>query len=377
MKRMFIWILTIAPVVGWSQSSNFVLEGKVGAYNAPAKSFLIYFVNGKQVVDSAAITKGIFKFSGTVTEPLQAQLVLDHYGEGLTRLGRNADATTLYLEKGNIAVAGKDSVKNASISGSKVNNDNNNYKLSIAKAEEAVKVINAEYFAAPAAKQKDPAFIAGLKTKFDEAVAKGKELQVKYVEQNPDSYVSLMVLKDLAGMDINVPLIEPLYNNLSADIRGTVAGSAFSKAINSARSTSIGAMAPLFTQKDANDKDVSLMNFRGKYVLLDFWASWCIPCRQENPNVLKTYNKYKTKNFTVLGVSLDRPGKREDWLAAIKADGLDWTQVSDLKFWDNEAAKLYNIKGIPQNYLIDPNGKIIAKNLRGDDLDKTLATLLK
>jgi thiol-disulfide isomerase/thioredoxin len=110
-------------------------------------------------------------------------------------------------------------------------------------------------------------------------------------------------------------------------------------------------------------------------VLLDFWASWCGPCRQENPNVVRNYNKYKAKNFTVVGVSLDKPEGKSAWLDAIKNDGLAWTQVSDLKFWNNAAAALYQVSSIPQNYLIDPNGKIIAKNLRGEDLDAKLQEL--
>ncbi len=111
-------------------------------------------------------------------------------------------------------------------------------------------------------------------------------------------------------------------------------------------------------------------------MLLDFWASWCGPCREENPNVVKAYKQYKDKNFTVLGVSLDQPGKKNLWLAAIKADGLEWTQVSDLKFWGNEVAKLYSIRAIPQNFLIDPSGKIIGKNLRGEELNKKLKEIL-
>lgn len=110
--------------------------------------------------------------------------------------------------------------------------------------------------------------------------------------------------------------------------------------------------------------------------MLDFWAAWCGPCRAENPNVVEAFNKYKDKNFTVLGVSLDQPGKKENWLQAIKDDNLTWTNVSDLKFWNNEAAKLYGVRGIPQNYLIGPDGKILAKNLRGEQLHKTLSELL-
>jgi thiol-disulfide isomerase/thioredoxin len=121
---------------------------------------------------------------------------------------------------------------------------------------------------------------------------------------------------------------------------------------------------------------ISLSSFRGKYVLVDFWASWCKPCRMENPVVVKAYQQFKNRNFTVLGVSLDQPGAKDDWMKAVMKDGLTWTQVSDLKFWDSAVVSLYQISGIPYNVLIDPQGKIIAESLRGDDLSATLDKLL-
>lgn len=135
------------------------------------------------------------------------------------------------------------------------------------------------------------------------------------------------------------------------------------------------AKAPDFTQPDPSGKPVSLSSFKGKYVLVDFWASWCPPCRKDNPNVVKAYNEFKDKNFTILGVSLDQ--SKEAWLQAIQQDGLTWTHVSDLKFWSNEAAALYGVQAIPANFLIDPQGNIVAQDLHGEEIAATLRRIIK
>ena len=372
MNKIILTALCCIPVMAFAQNNNFNLTAKVGEYANPAKAYLNYTINGKPVTDSAAVTNGVFQFSGILGNPIRAQLVLDHEGVGLQKLGRNADVLALFLEKGQITLTAKDSVKKGVISGSKVNEEFVVYKKFIAEPERKMAALNAEYFAADASKKADRAYVKTLNDKYNDAINERKALQYKYIGQNKGSFVSLSSLMELAGQDIDVNQIEPVFKLLSAAVQSSESGVQFARSINAARPTSIGAVAPVFTQNDVNDKPVSLSGFRGKYVLLDFWASWCGPCRAENPNVVKAYNQYKDKNFTILSVSLDRPGQKESWLAAVKADGLEWTQVSDLKFWNNDAARLYNIRAIPQNFLIDPSGKIIGKNLRGEALAKKL-----
>ena len=138
----------------------------------------------------------------------------------------------------------------------------------------------------------------------------------------------------------------------------------------------VGQSAPEFSLPDPNGKMVSLSSFRGRYVLVDFWASWCKPCRMENPTVVDAYARFKNRNFTVLGVSLDQPDGKDDWMNAVMKDRLTWTQVSDLQYWNSPVVPLYNIQGIPYNVLVDPNGKVVAESLRGEQLAATLEQVL-
>lgn len=375
-KGMFIALLAVLPATIWAQEGTFTIKGKVGALNAPAKVYLSRRINGKNTLDSTAINNGTFQFKGTTAGPARAMVIIDHEGVGVMALGKEFDGIMLYLDKGNINITAKDSIKMAKITGSPINAENDRYKSFVAAPDLAIKNINDEYSIAADEKKKDQAYISALSVRYDQAVAEKEALQKKYISKNPNSYFSLLAIKDLANNGAGIDKIEPLYKGLSAGIRKSAEGKELEALINKERATAVGSIAPDFTQNDVEDKPVKLSDFRGKYVLLDFWASWCGPCRRENPTVVKAYNTYKDKNFTILGVSLDQD-KKDNWLKAIKKDNLTWTHVSDLKGWENEVAVKYGVREIPKNYLIDPTGKIIAKNLHGDELEKKLQETLK
>jgi len=245
--------------------------------------------------------------------------------------------------------------------------------------EDKMEAVLKEYKQADPAKREDPSYQAAIEKRYVGAVNELTSLLQAFISEHPDSYISLLALSELSNPNTGVEIsnLTQLYTGLSESLKKTEFGIFLGNQILTISRTAIGAVAPDFTQNDPDGKPVKLSDFRGKYVLIDFWASWCSPCRQENPNLVKAYAQFKNKNFEILGVSLDNPNAETAWLNAIERDRMTWTQVSDLQGWKNQAALLYGVEGIPQNFLIDPKGVIIAKNLRGEELIRTLSSLLK
>jgi peroxiredoxin len=197
-----------------------------------------------------------------------------------------------------------------------------------------------------------------------------------FIKNHPKSAVSgYIIYTDMGNASIQLPDVVEALSYIDKSIENTKFIQLANKRVNDLKGTTVGYTATNFSQNTPDGKKVNLTDFRGKYVLIDFWASWCRPCRMENPNVVAAYNRYKDKGFTVLGVSMD--SNKDPWVAAIQQDNLTWTHVSDLKGWGNEVGKLYHVTGIPQNYLLDKDGKIIAKDLRGAALDEKLAEIIK
>jgi peroxiredoxin len=378
MKKIVLMLMAVIPAVVFAQTpDNFTVKGKVGNLSSPAKVYFGYAVDGKDVLDSAAIINGEFSFHGYLKSTTSAAIVIDPKGLGLSHLNRNSDLLNFYIEKANIVLTSPDLVANATITGSKVNDDNKRMIEALKPANAAARAVLAEADSASDALKISPDFQNSVQRKYKVAQMEEEAQLRKFITENPNSFVSLTALGTLDNPSANIFEIEKMFNALSPEVRATETGVAFRKSLDIAKATAVGSIAPDFTQSDSTGRPISLSSLRGKYVLIDFWASWCGPCRLENPNVVKVYNQYKSKNFTVLGVSLDKETGRAAWIKAIKDDGLVWQQVSDLKFWANQVAVLYKVSQIPQNYLIDPSGKIIAKNLRGEELNNKLAEILR
>ena len=196
-----------------------------------------------------------------------------------------------------------------------------------------------------------------------------------FVKANPQSYVSPLAIFRHNQVTGDYKKQEAMYNTLAANIKTSTIGKYIEQQISQNIAAGYGKPLANFSQADTTGIDISLASFKGKYVLVDFWASWCRPCRMENPNVVRTFEKYKNKNFTVLGVSLDQD--KQKWVEAIAADNLKWTNVSDLKGWGNAVAAQFGIQSIPQNILIDTEGNLIGKNLRGSALEYRIMQILK
>lgn len=330
------------------------------------KDSLVYFrtnIGDSMVLDSAKVTDGKFTFNGKAEEPKMASIFLQDRRGGFN----------FYVENAAIDIKGNvDSLSEVKITGAPTQEEWDKFQADLKPINDQEDSLYQQFQAANM--QHDTAAAAAIQKQASELDSQKEAAAKKFVEQNPKSFISLNLLRSLVYSSEYADL-NKMYTSLDTSLQHSVSGVKIGEQLDKMKATAIGEQAIDFTVNDVNGNPVSLSSFKGKTVLIDFWASWCGPCRAENPNVVKAYNKYKDKNFTILGVSLDEDASK--WKEAIEHDKLAWTQVSDLKGWDAEAAGKYGVKAIPANFLIDQDGKIIGHNLRGEKLEEKLAEVLK
>lgn len=356
-----------APLFTFSQG-KYIIKGKIGNLNAPATVFLVY---DNSVADRAVLNNGEFTFMGNVPQPTEAYLMVNTTGQSRP----TSNYAHFYLETGGvITVTCTGELTNAVISGTLNNNALMRYNKLMRPLNKRDDELEIKDTAATEAQKRSIPFLKALELANRRLQKEKDAANTQFIHENPSSLVSLFALYNIA-MYNDYNMVLPLYNKLSASVRDNPTGQAFAQTLTQMRDVRVGSIAPDFTLPDTANRLIKLSSFRGKYVLLDFWASWCPICRESAPGVVKAYNTWHGKNFNILSVSLDKPGGRQKWLQAIHHDGLKWTQVSDLQFWKSPVVAQYKLTGLPSNFLIDPNGKIIARDLDSDELAAKLAAI--
>jgi len=361
-KMLFLGLITCS-IISCANPDKFVINGEIKGKES-GKIRLMKYWEGKWIVeDSANIDKGKFQLKGKVVLP-ELRFVA---------MGAQEMVAQFFAENGSITIqAYADSLDKTVIKGSKSNDEFKIFQQELMSLNKEAQGMQQRYMAAQQAGDQD-----GMKKAQIDFEGMSQNLAVyakNFIREHKKSTVSPLVAMMQFGQTISAAEIDTLVAFLDPAVRPSIYVTELKKIADKKRATEVGSIAPDFTLPTPDGGTFTLSSTRGKFVMIDFWAAWCQPCRHENPNVVALYSKYKDKGFDVVGVSLDR--EKEAWVKAIADDQLVWHQVSELKFWQSEIAQKYGVTAIPCTYLLNKEGKIIAKNLRGDELAKKLEELL-
>lgn len=351
----------------WAQAEKgFILKGNVSGLGSGKQIYLVnhnFKTNRLDTIARTVSSDGEFSLKGSVAYPQQCYLFVQ---------GIKTDLT-VFVENTGISVSGNIEAPDAVVvTGSESQTEMDNYNKQHAAIMSRKPLLAAEY-----QKAKDAGDEVGAEAafkKFEAMDAEARRFALTFVANNPKSYVSaLILLKNFNNK--NPEETNALYNKFSEAVKQSSAAWAIKKRLNIWATTSVGKQAPLFSGKDPEGRPIALNDLlkKGKYTMIDFWASWCKPCRAENPNVTKLYKQYHAMGLNILGVSLD--ANAVAWKKAIADDGLIWEHISDLKGWGSDYAVLYGIQSVPATFLLDANGKIVGKNLQGEELTTRLKEL--
>lgn len=364
MKKIVNLIVIAVMVAACSSEPHYVVTGNITG--GDSLTFVLQKRVGSEtiILDSALVNKGKFVIKGgAVDYPEQVQLIAR---------GKRG-SLTFYLENAKITIkAHIDTLNKGIVSGSKTQDEVNALAASMKPYQDKIAELSAAFREAVTAGDTEKA--SQLRTEINENTEKMNELNTNFMKNNTASFHAPVLLRN-AIYSMEPEELESYLNSYTPEVRASKTAVDLAERITLMKAVAIGQKAPDFTLNDPDGNPVSLYSKVGtRLLLVDFWAAWCGPCRQENPHVVKVWKEFNKKGFDVFGVSLDRT--REDWVKAIADDKLTWTHVSDLQYWNNAAAKQYAVNAIPANFLLDENGIILARNLRGDNLYNKVKEIL-
>lgn len=373
MKKLAILIFGFAFILtGCQEDNGYYLSGTIEGIEDGKKVYISErdeSTRSLKAVDTAVIKDGKFEID-----------MEDQELPGLSFLGfEGINGNVVFIsenQKINFDVD-KDSIRNTIVSGGKENEALKEYLNHLKELNR--KMIGMQKDMRQASMSGDTEKINSLRETQMELQNNDKTFKKELFSRNKDSYVGIMLLTDMLNMrTFSSPEIREMYSEVSERIKKTPLAKTLEETLENNAASEVGSKAPPFTAPTPNGDNLSLEESLGKVTVVDFWAAWCKPCRIENPNLVRTYNTYKDQGLNIISVSLDRPGQKDRWIQAIEEDNLEqWDHVSNLKFWDEPIAQQYRVRAIPATFVLDENGVIVAKNLRGEALADKIGELLK
>jgi peroxiredoxin len=368
MRLIFALLLAISLISCNKETNTYTLDGEAIGFADGTEVYVFTFENNQpKPIDTLKITQG--KFSATYPKSDTTPLNFLRINE--------ANASILFFpENENMqAIIYKDSIKASRITGGEQNAAYNRFVDKMDTFNKKKQERMDQFRAANEAN--DTAAIAKIQSDNLNLVNEETEFKKQFLKDNNNTLFSVMLISDMAGRKEITPAEASVYvENLDPKVASTQLAQDLKTNLDSLKKADVGSAAPDFSAPTPTGETMSLKDAMGKYTIIDFWASWCKPCRIENPNVVNVYNKYHDKGLNIISVSLDKADQKDKWIQAIKDDKMDWFHVSNLQFWQDPIAKQYSVRSIPATFLLDENGMIIDKDLRGAALEAKIATLL-